>query len=52
MCFREQPNEVLYFTNRLEIGKDSVYEELEEAQHLLHETVNPNEFARKEDSGI
>ena len=36
--FKEKPNEVLYFTNRLEIGFDSVYDKLETSSHVLNET--------------
>ena len=36
--YKDKPNEVLYFTNRLEIGMDSVYEKLETSSHILNET--------------
>lgn len=38
--YKDKPNEVLYFTNRLEIGMDSVYEKLEYDSHILNETEN------------
>ena len=36
--FNDRPNEVLFFTNRLEIGEESVYEKLEISSHPLNGT--------------
>ena len=35
---KQKPNEVFYFTNRLEIGLDSVYPKLEQCSHILNMT--------------
>ena len=41
IMYAHKPSEVLYFTNRLEIGKNSVYDKLETCSHQLHNTRGP-----------
>lgn len=41
---KQKPNMILYFTNRLEVGLNSVYEKLEQCAHVLHGTQNSGDY--------
>ena len=50
--FKPLPDEVLYFTSRLEIGKESVYRKLEKCTHFLNNPAFLESYFNEESKSV